>query len=51
MIGVTVFGLIFTPVFYVVFRVVSDRMPARAQAAQGRGDAHRAVPAEPLGPA
>jgi HAE1 family hydrophobic/amphiphilic exporter-1 len=27
MIGVTVFGLIFTPVFYVVFRNFSDRLP------------------------
>ena len=27
MIGVTVFGLIFTPVFYVVFRWVADRLP------------------------
>jgi hydrophobe/amphiphile efflux-1 (HAE1) family protein len=27
MIGVTAFGLIFTPVFYVVFRAVSDRLP------------------------
>jgi hydrophobe/amphiphile efflux-1 (HAE1) family protein len=27
MIGVTAFGLIFTPVFYVVFRTVSDRLP------------------------
>ncbi|HWE46325.1 MAG TPA: multidrug efflux RND transporter permease subunit [Caulobacteraceae bacterium] len=27
MIGVTVFGLIFTPVFYIVFRWVADRLP------------------------
>ena len=27
MIGVTVFGLLFTPVFYVVFRWISDRLP------------------------
>jgi hydrophobe/amphiphile efflux-1 (HAE1) family protein len=27
MIGVTLFGLIFTPVFYVVFRALSDRLP------------------------
>jgi HAE1 family hydrophobic/amphiphilic exporter-1 len=27
MIGVTAFGLIFTPVFYVVFRFVADRLP------------------------
>ena len=29
MIGVTRFGLIFTPVFYLVFRGVSDRLPQR----------------------
>jgi HAE1 family hydrophobic/amphiphilic exporter-1 len=27
MIGVTAFGLLFTPVFYVVFRDISDRLP------------------------
>jgi multidrug efflux pump subunit AcrB len=27
MLGVTAFGLIFTPVFYVVFRIVSERIP------------------------
>jgi multidrug efflux pump subunit AcrB len=27
MIGVTIFGLIFTPTFYVVFRGVADRLP------------------------
>jgi len=27
MLGVTCFGLIFTPVFYVVFRIVSERIP------------------------
>jgi multidrug efflux pump len=27
MIGVTAFGLLFTPVFYVVFRAVSARLP------------------------
>jgi multidrug efflux pump subunit AcrB len=27
MIGVTLFGLVFTPVFYVVFRHVSDWLP------------------------
>jgi hypothetical protein len=27
MIGVTFFGLIFTPVFYVVCRSISDRLP------------------------
>jgi hypothetical protein len=39
MIGVTLFGLIFTPVFYVVVRRLSTR--------KGRGDAVRAAaPAE-----
>jgi len=33
MIGVTLFGLIFTPVFYVVIRKVADRRPRhRAEA-------------------
>jgi HAE1 family hydrophobic/amphiphilic exporter-1 len=27
MIGVTAFGLVFTPVFYVVMRIVSQRIP------------------------
>jgi multidrug efflux pump subunit AcrB len=27
MIGVTFFGLVFTPTFYVVFRAVADRLP------------------------
>ena len=27
MLGVTFFGLVFTPTFYVVFRAVSDRIP------------------------
>jgi HAE1 family hydrophobic/amphiphilic exporter-1 len=32
MIGVTAFGLIFTPVFYIVFRALSDRLPQRRKA-------------------
>jgi len=31
MIGVTAFGLLFTPVFYVVFRIVSQRLPKAPQ--------------------
>jgi len=27
MIGVTFFGLVFTPTFYVVFRAIADRLP------------------------
>ena len=27
MVGVTFFGLVFTPTFYVVFRAVADRLP------------------------
>jgi HAE1 family hydrophobic/amphiphilic exporter-1 len=43
MIGVTAFGLIFTPVFYVVFRNLSDRLPKpRPKAPAG--------PAPPHGP-
>jgi multidrug efflux pump subunit AcrB len=34
MMGVTVFGLIFTPVFYVLCRWIGDRLPARAKIAQ-----------------
>jgi hydrophobe/amphiphile efflux-1 (HAE1) family protein len=37
MIGVTVFGLIFTPVFYVVFRWVADRLPAPHKKAAAAG--------------
>jgi multidrug efflux pump subunit AcrB len=40
MIGVTLFGLIFTPVFYVVIR----RLVGGRLAATGRGDAGRAAP-------
>jgi HAE1 family hydrophobic/amphiphilic exporter-1 len=29
MIGVTIFGLLFTPVFYVVFRAVAAKLPGR----------------------
>jgi HAE1 family hydrophobic/amphiphilic exporter-1 len=38
MIGVTLFGLIFTPVFYIVFRALSDRLPQR------RSPRHQAGP-------
>ncbi|HZL00924.1 MAG TPA: efflux RND transporter permease subunit, partial [Caulobacteraceae bacterium] len=46
MIGVTIFGLIFTPVFYVVARGLSDRLPqppthrlpTRVEAAERQGD-------------
>ena len=34
MIGVTVFGLIFTPVFYVVTRKLSDKLPQPPKAAR-----------------
>jgi HAE1 family hydrophobic/amphiphilic exporter-1 len=33
MIGVTAFGLLFTPVFYIVFRGLSDRLPQRKRPA------------------
>ena len=29
MLGVTIFGLLFTPVFYVVCRWISERLPGR----------------------
>jgi HAE1 family hydrophobic/amphiphilic exporter-1 len=34
MIGVTAFGLLFTPVFYIAFRGLSDRLPKRKPAAR-----------------
>ncbi|WP_339929685.1 multidrug efflux RND transporter permease subunit [uncultured Brevundimonas sp.] len=40
MIGVTFFGLIFTPVFYVISRWIATKMPT------GRGRAHAAPPAD-----
>jgi hypothetical protein len=42
MAGVTAFGLLFTPTFYVVCRSLADRMPRRRR---GEAPAH-AVPAE-----
>jgi HAE1 family hydrophobic/amphiphilic exporter-1 len=33
MIGVTAFGLLFTPVFYIVFRALSDHLPQRRRPA------------------
>ena len=42
MIGVTLFGLIFTPIFYVVIRKLTDR--------RGRGTNAPAAPASPAGP-
>jgi len=41
MIGVTIFGLTFTPVFYTVTRALSDRMPQppTSKAGHGKGDA------------
>ena len=49
MIGVTFFGLVFTPIFYVVFRAVSDRLPKPPKLAAGRrppAPAERPEPAE-----
>ncbi len=44
MLGVTIFGLIFTPVFYVVSRWISDRLPGAARRKQS--DAPKVLPAE-----
>ena len=44
MIGVTAFGLIFTPVFYVVFRNLSDRLP-KPRARPGRAPPNRPLDA------
>jgi hydrophobe/amphiphile efflux-1 (HAE1) family protein len=38
MIGVTAFGLLFTPVFYIVFRGLSDRLPQRRRPAAAAVD-------------
>jgi len=47
MIGVTAFGLIFTPVFYIVFRGLSDRLPKRKQTpAVATAEEARVDPAE-----
>jgi multidrug efflux pump subunit AcrB len=43
MIGVTFFGLVFTPTFYVVFRAVADRLPKPPRFLKG---AERPEPAE-----
>ena len=47
MIGVTAFGLIFTPVFYVIFRIVSERLP-RAPRPPRREAPATPKPVEPL---
>ena len=55
MIGVTAFGLIFTPVFYVVCRILSERIPRaprppRAATATPAGPASEPSAPEPSGP-
>ncbi len=42
MIGVTLFGLLFTPAFYVVCRRLADRFGAGRRAPQATGEAHPA---------
>jgi Cu/Ag efflux pump CusA len=44
MIGVTVFGLVFTPAFYVVCRWLATRFETRRAAAQRRERRRSAVP-------
>ena len=56
MIGVTFFGLVFTPVFYVVCRAIADRLPKpppkeRAYPTTGGGTPHDPLDAEEGGPA
>jgi hypothetical protein len=46
MIGVTAFGLIFTPVFYVVMRAISARLP---KVQRGKGRYERAASAAATG--
>jgi multidrug efflux pump subunit AcrB len=40
MLGVTLFGLLFTPVFYTLCQGVSDRLASRRQAAAAKPSAH-----------
>jgi len=47
MLGVTLFGLIFTPVFYVICRWISDRLPGRPR--QQAADVQAGEAAEPYG--
>jgi HAE1 family hydrophobic/amphiphilic exporter-1 len=47
MIGVTAFGLIFTPVFYVIFRIVSERLPRAPRPPKPNAPA-TPLPMEPL---
>jgi hypothetical protein len=45
MLGVTLFGLFFTPVFYVVIRNLVERRNARSQSpAGGKSEAHPLLP-------
>jgi HAE1 family hydrophobic/amphiphilic exporter-1 len=46
MIGVTGFGLLFTPVFYIAFRALADRLPKRKAATTQPAKAPGAEPAE-----
>jgi hypothetical protein len=46
MLGVTVFGLIFTPVFYVVCRHLGDRVKARVRRRHGGAGGEQPVEAQ-----
>jgi hydrophobe/amphiphile efflux-1 (HAE1) family protein len=46
MIGVTAFGLLFTPVFYIVFRALSDRLPKRKSTTPRPAETPSVEPAE-----
>ncbi len=50
MIGVTAFGLIFTPVFYVVFRGLSDRLPKARSGGPTASEAEVEAAAQPSEP-
>ena len=49
MIGVTAFGLIFTPVFYVVFRIISERLPRAPRPPKAQARAVRRAAGAPTG--
>ena len=46
MIGVTAFGLLFTPVFYVICRFISDRLPKPARSPPPQEAPGKEAPAE-----
>jgi hypothetical protein len=50
MIGVTVFGLVFTPAFFALFQGIIDRREAKREQKKGRGDDGADAPRLPAPP-